>query len=194
MTDPNKQRITELLESLNDEGLHVVLAGGAARDWYHKRIPKDYDLCDLDAGWVGDHDSYEEAASYAKRVLESYPGVVVTKVHHSYRDGSDTRMFFVIKFTYYDLEFDYLAYTSCPDTPEKQVSQFDTTLNMVWFDHTNGSLKWLNPFFKNVYLGAPVQPLRTLDGDTIKRLTYLQGKYPQYQYSNEVLESLELPL
>lgn len=178
--------ISELLQSLKDDGYKVVLAGGACRDWYHGKPAKDFDIFDLDADGYNEEENYERAAEGTCRVLSKLPGVTMGKVYETYRDNTG-RLLFCIKLTYRGLDVDFIAYGSCPATPREQVEQFDTNFSMVWWAAAEGVVVSEPEFEDVVNMREAIRPLPTLDGDQQKRLAYLTQKYPEYIAHSEVL-------
>lgn len=181
-------RAVEVLKVLNEKFGEVIIAGGAARDTAHGIAPKDYDLCMLTAG-ASDVDNYEDYAYDVSRALKTaLPLVEGVEVFETYRSNKG-RLIFCIKFKYKELSFDLLEYGSQPVTPEDQVAEFDTTLNMVWLAleaDDSITVNGTDAFHAVVTQAAPVQPLRSIDGDIPARLEYLKGKFPNYEFSEIV--------
>lgn len=181
-------RALEVLLALDAELGECIIAGGAARDIAHSRVPKDYDICLLTCG-ASDSDNYEEYANdVARYVRRALPLAGDLEVFETYRGGSG-RLIFCIKFGYKGLEFDLLEYCSQPSNPEQQVAEFDTTLNGVWIAlEGDAVILRTTPAFDAIRNGEqPVRPLRSCDGDIPARLAYLREKYPQYNFSEELV-------
>ena len=167
----------------------AIVAGGAARDWFHGRVSKDVDIfvlfgCAYKAG------TYE---GYARPLARGLAGLGATdlEVFSSYRDSP--RVAYVIKGSYAGLDFDLIEYISHPRTPEEQVRQFDSNLNQVWLELPAGrgaalcDLRGTEDFFDVVEFRQPIRPTRSLDGEVAERIAYLGAKYPDYPTSLEVL-------
>lgn len=174
MTHKLDSRMLDLLTILHVAGYNAVVCGGAARDAYHMREPKDYDICLLDTGEY----------VWQTKVLALLRGAGIGAVERDcsllpYDGEEDTRLDFVIHGEYKDLKFDILQYSDPKQTIAQQLAAFDCTLNMAWFDPENGEVCVSSQFPATE--NAQIFPLdRHIEAD---RVEYLEGKYPQYDFS-----------
>lgn len=171
-------RLLVLLEAAL--GAKVIMAGGAVRDLIHGVYPKDLDFCVLADATC---DSYDDLLTTAEGALSLLDNVKVLSSSSAYREGSDLRLAYVIKFEYMGMQCDLIQYVEEDATcnPRGQVSHFDANINMVWMDSTGNIV--LEPEALEVVTRrtAITKLARAFMGDGDRaRLDYLHQKYPQY--------------
>lgn len=163
--------------------LYTCIAGGSARDVWHGREPKDFDLLVLCGDAVTE--DVEDLAAHARRaVLEDIPEATDVNAYFTYRDQKAGSIAYCIKFNVDGVAFDLIEHMLCCTTPKKQVENFDCTLNMAWFiEDEDGALQVVtHPRFNETVRTGCVRHLSSIDGDIERRWEYLRGKYPEYVY------------
>lgn len=176
----NEIEIFGLLTRLRDEGIEAVCCGGAARDAYLGREPKDYDFVILNTDEIQRDDvlrAIENATGMTARELgndEEYVGDE-RELEHVYESG-------ILKACGKVLKVQFLQYTlsktkSFLGDPYNVVEDFDCTLNYAWFEEYNGRLLIrVHPEFPS--LQYKVRPVHK-DGDDERRY-YIKHKFPEF--------------
>lgn len=161
-------RALEIQRELKEWHINTVIAGGAARDILHCRVPKDYDLIVLgDWDSLQLQDNIEAAAKSLGLTSEAYgEGVSSSESPH---------ISLVVKV---GCEVDVIQQVYAPQCPEDVVANFDCTLNQVWLDGESGLPLTLPNYPKR---GELVCMLPKCD-DPANRSMYLSAKYPEYQW------------
>jgi hypothetical protein len=166
------QTALSIADALRRVGIPCVIAGGAARDIYHGREPKDYDIVVLDD---------LDVSEVLRQIVEDIPGQFRDLEYFgegtSMRDCEDANLDWVVKFTRDGTEFDLIQFRSLPSTPQEVVEAFDCTLNMAWLDD-EGAVQTHDLF---PLPGGRVR-LRPLCDYPAERVNYLRGKYEDYEW------------
>lgn len=162
-----------LVDQLNQWNIHSVVAGGAARDILHDRVPKDYDLVVMD--------NYELVEVVV--ALEQIGATCVEPFGHeaSMAACDDDKLDWVVKFRYKDVPFDIIQHARLPSDPQEVMEAFDCTLNMVYLNDEGAPVK--HPDFPEPGGRVEIRPLCDLPQ---QRVRYLSQKYPQYQWPSDI--------
>lgn len=190
LPDPNEFVLTsgtvsdvthKVTATLAEAGLSVVCCGGAARDAYHFRSPKDFDFIVLYDPTEAEpiDDVQAEMVDWAFTKDTDYGDIEVMLNY----DESNLQLHWVVKAKYKGHRVDIISPKRRCATPQDAVRSLDTTLNAAWFD-----------------VSTPLTLVRTLPGSypdvqdniavrlmypfscTAERIQYLRDKYPQYRY------------
>lgn len=170
-----------VLDVLKLAGYDGVIAGGAVRDTFLGREPKDFDIVLYGAN------SAESVAATIEKYFVWYSAIEVCSAE-DYILGEEkganspsqvtTQLTWVIKLHLDGVEIDILEFASQPYSPVSVVEGFDCTLNMAWFSDTGEPE--LHSMFPNKP-GDRVYILPTCDYP-IQRTAYLKAKFPEYVF------------
>lgn len=158
-------------DQLRRAGIACVIAGGAARDTYHSREPKDYDIVVLD-----DYD-VEESLRVIDEDVKGTRNLDFFGPGSSMRDCEDVNLDWVIKFEVDGVSFDLIQFSNHPNTPIEAVESFDCTLNMVWINEHGG-------VETHCLFPAPGDKIILTDrcDHPARRVEYLRSKYPDFEW------------
>lgn len=155
-----------------------VVVGGAARDLYHGRAPKDYDIMLLGSAEVDDIIQDLDMVRGSLRMEVFGDGSSMLPVESLYQGADPERLAWVIKVRLDGLDIDIIKYTEDYETAKEAVENFDLSLNMAWIDPSDFTVK-LHPEYP--IAGGLVTILPRCD-DPSKRVEYIRHKYPHYHY------------
>lgn len=162
------EKVQALLLQLREAGLRPVLMGGAVRDLYHGREPRDWDILFLSYDLHLDGDACDALH------------VVHTQGYRDYvffPSYGDSRLFGVLKL--HDDNIDLIFYDGDNSDAAELASKMDTTLNAYWIDT---SVSWeIQHLPRASHLTGLIEVQRAFDPPTPERLEYLAEKYPQYK-------------
>jgi len=156
-----------------------VCCGGAARDTYLGRKPKDYDFVIIDR-----HDGIDymaaisEATGFVCRELGDDEEYVaddrgLDHVYESYLHTGELGGQLTVQFLLYSRS----KTKSFKGDPYNVVEDFDCSLNYAWFEEYQGKLLVrVHPEFPSLQFDMPV---RHRDGDENRR-NYIRAKFPEF--------------
>lgn len=180
------QRIRSLTTLLDGKGYKVVCVGGAARDVWHNKKPKDFDFILLNTGLhpdvpMGYH------GQLIDEILCNSPEFFNVKLFDEYpEDGRlvGQQVNWIIKGEMSgDFKFDIISPVKVCQTVEDAVLTLDCTLNAAWFELNNiGAECHTLPGMYPDMMDIPSIKLLWPKSCTAERIAYLQSKYPQYRY------------
>jgi len=177
---PTRDRVAvdAVLHVLRDNGVQAVVAGGAARDLYWGRIPKDYDLI-----IIGEAPSVDDLADdlrdqLAANVTPFGNGSSMADVD-SIGGGSD-RLDYVIKVEFNGVHIDVLKHVDDYPSPLDAVRNFDFSLNFIWLNDKWEAVPAAE--FPILVDGTVIMGDNPSIDDPHGRVQYLRSKYPQYVY------------
>jgi hypothetical protein len=177
----NEIEIFGLLTRLHDEGIKAVCCGGAARDTYLGREPKDYDFVILNTDEIQRDDvlrAIENATGMTARELgndEEYVGDG-RELEHVYESGiqKDYGKLIPVQF----LQYTVGKTRRFQGDPYCVVEDFDNTLNYAWFEEYQGRLLVrVHPEFPSVQYGVKAEQRDKSDPD---REQYMKSKFPEF--------------
>lgn len=161
-------RVQELLCRLQEAGLRPVIMGGAARDMYHGKTPKDWDILFL-SHWA-------DLGDDAQTALEAVDGFT-SDDYDFYPAYGESRLFGVLKL--HRDGIDLIFYDGDYTDAAVLASRMDTTLNAYWIDP---EVSWFVQFLPTAsHVTGLIEVQRADDPPTPERLQYLAEKYPQYK-------------
>ena len=174
-------RVRDLYKALMDGGLPVVLAGGACRDLYHGRTPKDYDFLVLGSDWL-----HSGATTFALGRELADEGTYRAIVQQSY--SGNLRCGDVWEFEYSGLKVNVIF--PCLDGDgswadmQAVLDHFDTNLNTIGYDFATDEFV-IDPRFAGLTEKVTFvsDPDRIGYERTLKRYNRLFAKYPDYDWS-----------
>lgn len=180
-----------------DYGIVVVCVGGAARDTYLGREPKDYDLVVLTP--TGNTDDLREQllqasgafsiAELGKHDIEDYVKEDSDRgLRHVFEFNLDVesgvRVEFPLKqpnITVQVLVFSEEVTKRYAHDPYNVVEDHDCDLNKAWFEEVNGKLRArVHPEFPSPFTGN-VNNFQPGYNNHVRK-TYMQDKFPEYQH------------
>jgi hypothetical protein len=173
------RRVTEVLEA---GGVRVVCCGGAARDAYHFRTPKDFDFITLydPKGHEPIDDVQAEMVEWALYKDTDFTDIAVML---SYDEGN-LQLHWVVKAKYKGYSIDIISPRARCATPEDAVRALDVSLNAAWVDVDTPFVALcctLPGVYPSVLDNFPVRLMAPF-ACTQDRIDYLRSKYPQYRY------------
>lgn len=167
--------VYNLIQRLRDHGINVVCCGGAARDTYLGREPKDYDFVIMNNA---------EGFDYLTELADVLGGSVQELGDLDYVENAEDRglqrVFEGLADGFMTVQF--LLYTpkktkSFAGDPYNIVEDFDCTLNYAWFEEYNGKLLVrVHPEFPSIQYG--IQPVHR--DSTDERRVYIKSKFPEF--------------
>lgn len=160
--------VLDLQGNLALNGIQTALAGGAVRDIFHGREPKDYDLTVLNTG--GNWHYEIDAVAWALKRL----GVAYGYFDH-YEATGDSVFLGCFKLAG-PHPVDIILTCQNFSSPEEVACSFDLTLNKYWYDggeirhaddasHLTGRIEVNNPY----RVSSP------------ERIARMAAKYPEYE-------------
>lgn len=162
------EKVLELLRRLREAGLRPVLMGGAVRDLYHGKTPRDWDILFL-SHWADLGDTVETAIEVVDECAEHY--------FDFYAAYGESRLFGVLKL--HQDEIDCIFYGGDYTDAAVLASRMDTTLNAYWIDP---EVSWDIQHLPNAsHITGLIEVQRADDPPSTDRLQYLAEKYPQYK-------------
>lgn len=167
------EKVLELLRRLREAGLRPVLMGGAVRDLYHGKTPRDWDILFL-SHWVDLGDDAETALSVVDKFAQRSDEYRDYEFYPAY---GESRLFGVVKL--YQEEIDLIFYDGDNADAATLAGRMDTTLNAYWIDP---EVSWDIQYLPNAsHVTGLIEVQRADDPPTTERLQYLAEKYPQYK-------------
>ncbi len=174
-------RARDLWHELHSMGVRTVLAGGACRDVYHGKVPKDYDFMVLGNDWMR-HSLHLETLGRGLADPGTYKELIQASYSGNLRCGD------VWEFQYSGLQVNIIFPCLDGDGPWKDaqtaLDHFDTSLNVIAYDFIRET-----PYIDPRFAGRTGKVTFISDPDrvgfdrTYKRFTRLVEKYPQYDWS-----------
>lgn len=172
----------ELIQTLlTDSHIQAAIVGGAARDTYLGRKPKDFDIVILTPGIdpallrgvISDYAQDGVLNVLAPERLEDYAN-----------DNGDRGLLQVVEFLYDDVVVQLIQFTDAKTkqyngNPQNVVAEHDCDLNRAWFEDVGGRLivrvsdDFPSPFTGNVNSFTP-------DWSNAERKAYMQSKFPEF--------------
>lgn len=167
--------------TLSEEGIRVVCCGGAARDAYHFRTPKDFDFVVLyEPNYAEPIDDVQaEMVEWAFTKNTDFDSI---QVMLNYAE-SNLQLHWVVKARWKGVGVDIISPKSRCATPQEAVGALDTTLNAAWFDVSTPLtlVRTLPGVYPDVQDDIAVRLMYPFSCNAA-RIEYLRGKYPQYRY------------
>lgn len=177
--------VRDLIARLKDEGIEVVCSGGAARDTYLGREPKDYDFVILN---YRDDIAYTAAISEATGIStivmgENTEGYVPNQDERGLESVFESSLHFGAE---KPLQVQFLLYNKTTTKgfdgdPYNAVDQHDCDLNKAWFEDVGGRLvarvhpEFPSPFTGNTNTFTP--------GIDEPRKSYIRAKFPEFKHT-----------
>lgn len=174
-------RIRDLYYVLHNNGLPVVLAGGAVRDLYHGLEPKDYDFLVLGSEWLLNP---TEVGNLGRELADE--GTYRTIIQQSY--SGNLRCGDVWEFEYSGLKVNVIF--PCLDGDgawaniREVIDHFDTSLNAIGYNFPDDKV-----YIDSRFTGITGKVTFISDPDRVgydrtkKRYGRLAQKYPMYDWS-----------
>ncbi len=162
-------------------GYSGVCCGGAARDAWHNKRPKDLDFILLADPLDSDvpHDFRIQVIIDA---LLRTPDMTDVGGFLGYT-GEPTDLDWVIKAKYRGTQIDIISPARPCYTVHDAIMGLDCTLNAAWFELLDvGAECHIMPGMYPDMLDVPSVRLLYPQSCTAERIAYLQSKYPQYRY------------
>ena len=158
--------------------IHAVCIGGAPRDLWHGRTPKDFDFVTTDV--VGPREAAELISTLRNTVgvsdvefFDSYNGDDTGPGHHDCE--------WVLKCKVDGVAFDLIQLKEWAGSVEDALASVESTLNQAWLDIKRGE-----PTKVRVVPGYPSLsedfPVRHINLCTQARWDHIKAKYPAYRY------------
>lgn len=182
------EHLQELIGRLGTVGVHVVCVGGAARDLYLGREPKDYDLA---VYRIDPHYGFGGMSGHAREAVFHIAGNVVTldpATAEGYCDeAGDRGLVGVYECEYKGMTIQVLEFTDdrmelWKGDPYFIVEEHDCTLNFAWLEPSpvSGELvPRVHGEFPSPFNGS-INEFR--NERNLERRMYIQGKFPEFTH------------
>ncbi|BAN92339.1 nucleotidyltransferase [Ralstonia phage RSB3] len=179
--------VRDFIHRLADYGVIAVCVGGAARDTFLGREPKDFDLVILSQHKYDPLLEWIKACSeYGVRELgsdaESYQAderelAHVYETGVTYDTSTEKPLVAQVQILVYSDDV-----TGCwKGNPEDAVEEHDCDLNKAWFEQRNGKLvPRVHYSFPSPYTGN-VNTFRS--GTSADRISYIKAKFPEFNHT-----------